>query len=120
MNFRRITGRVAAATLSAAAFAAVPLLAHAGPASDVASEIVRFDDLNITSEAGLATLYRRIQNAARTVCGPPSFAGTRVVSQDWKDCVSASVRNAIRSINMPQLTSYYARRLWAPVSRTAG
>lgn len=120
MNFRRITGCVVGATLSAVALAAAPLLAHAGPASDVASLTVRFDDLNLSSEAGLATLYRRIQNAARTVCGPPSFTGTRVVSQDWKDCVSASVRSAILSVNKPQLTAYYASRLWTPVSRTAG
>ena len=120
MRLRRITGFVVAATLSAATVAGVPQLAHAGPASDVASLTVHFDDLNLSSEAGVSALYRRIQNAARTVCGPPSFTGTRIVSQDWKDCVSASVRQAILSVNKPLLTAYYASRLWTPVSRTAG
>jgi len=120
MKLRRITGVIAAATLTAATLVGVPLLAHATPAGDVESQTVPYGDLNLSSEAGVAALYRRIQVAARNVCGNANFTGSRIVSQDWKDCVSESVRHAVLSINRPQVTSYYADRLRVPVSRTAG
>jgi UrcA family protein len=120
MRIRKITGFAAAAMLAAATVSGVPLLAHAAPASDIASESVRYDDLNLSSEAGVAALYRRIQNAARDVCGPPNVPGRHSVSQDWKYCVSSSVRQAILAIDKPQVTTYYADHLRVPVGRAAG
>ena len=120
MSIRRITRFAAIATLAAASFSGVPLLAHAGPSEDVASQTVRFDDLNLASEAGIAALYRRIQSAARSVCGPVNVTGSRIASQEWKDCVSNSVRQAIFTVNRPRLTAYYADHLRVPLLRSAG
>jgi UrcA family protein len=54
-------------------FAAVAGLAAASPAiassSDPATHIVRYADLDLGSQAGRATLDRRINHAIRMVCG---------------------------------------------------
>lgn len=48
----------------------VTALAVAVPAAAAAdSRVVRYDDLNLASERGVKTLERRINAAAREVCG---------------------------------------------------
>jgi UrcA family protein len=100
--------------------AGLPSLAQAVAQDDVRSETVRFDDLNLSTTAGLQALYVRIQNAARDVCGQAEVAGTRVASVAWKDCVSDSVHQAILKINNPSLTAYYGDRLHSPMFTTKG
>ena len=58
----------AALTLTVGAFAALP--ATAAPDS----RVVRYDDLNLASPAGVERLERRIDQAARAICG---FSSTR-------------------------------------------
>ena len=120
MNFRRTPAFVAAATLAALTLAGTASLAHADALSDTEKQIVRYGDLNLATQAGLQALYRRIQNAAADVCGPSTVAGTRIVSAAWKDCVSASVRDAILKVNHPSLTAYYAAQLRSWAVKTSG
>lgn len=49
--------------------AALPAAASSDDASQPQSRVVRYDDLNLASPAGLARLERRIDTAARVVCG---------------------------------------------------
>ncbi len=44
--------------------------AHAAAAAAPPSVTVRFSDLNLNSTAGIAGLYKRIQDAATEVCRP--------------------------------------------------
>jgi UrcA family protein len=70
-----------AAALLAASFA-VPALAQENPSA--ISLNVRHADLDLTTEAGVRALDRRIANAAATACGIPSSAdpdGKRAVKQ---------------------------------------
>jgi len=120
MNLRRTPEFLAAATLSALTLLGTASLAHADVPSDTERQTVRFDDLNLTTPAGLQALYLRIQNAAHDVCGPSHVLGSRIVSEAWKECVSASVRDAVLKINRPSLTAYYATQLRGPFSRTTG
>ena len=122
MNFRRTTSVAGAAMLAIATMTGVPALAHAdaADAADAATETVRYDDLNLSTPAGVQALYHRIQSAARNVCGPSVVTGTRIVSEGWKDCVSTTVHKAIFEVNKPPLTAYYANHLRDPISRTAG
>jgi UrcA family protein len=120
MTFRRITSLALATALAALTLVGVPLLAHADPGVAMAAETVRYDELNLATDAGVQALYDRIQNAARNVCGPESIIGTHIPSQGWKDCVGAAIRQAILAVNKPQLTAYYAQHLRTPISRTAG
>ncbi len=58
-----------------AAFAGMIAVAPAAASpSAPATHIVRYSDLDLTKEAGRATLDRRIDHAVRTVCGSASSA----------------------------------------------
>ena len=68
----------------AAALAAAVLAAPASAADTVA---VQYDDLDLSTSAGQAQLERRIDNAARSVCGMDDVAvGTRLASRTAKQC----------------------------------
>lgn len=108
---------LAAAGLIAAL--AAPALAHAA-VPDAKAEVVRFADLDLASPAGAHTLYARIYNAAREVCGPSEIIGVRSSVSAWQDCVAASVNQAVRSVNRPLLTAYYTDRLRAAAFKAPG
>jgi UrcA family protein len=120
MNIRRTTGLIAAAGLILGMLTGVASLAHADVDSNLPSRTVRYDDLNLSTQAGVQSLYRRIQYAAREVCGPEEVPGTRLTSPQWKDCVTSSIRQAVLSVNQPALTAYYAVRLHDVPFQTAG
>lgn len=68
---------------------------------------VSFADLNVTNRQGTATLYTRIRNAARTVCGPApdiSFVDARA---DWSRCVTDAIADAVAKVGNAHLTDYY-------------
>ena len=68
----------------AAATIAIP--AHAAEV-DRNSATVSYRDLDLTSEAGRKTLERRLQQAARDVCGMDErTTGTRVASRESQAC----------------------------------
>ncbi|WP_454886883.1 UrcA family protein [Sphingomonas oryzagri] len=58
--------RFTAFALAAAVFASAPALAAA---ADGMSATVRFADLDLATDAGVATLHARVARAARSVCG---------------------------------------------------
>jgi len=95
-----------------AIFAAVcvPVLANTAQAGDMRAagpqQVVRYADLNLASHAGVAVLYRRIQNAASQVCGP---VDRRQLSQvaAAKPCIDGAIAEAVSAINSPMLTSQY-------------
>ena len=65
---------------------------------------VSYADLDLSTQAGAATLYSRIRSAAKTVCGYDDssyrhFAFTR--------CFKQAVGNAVAQVNNPQLTALH-------------
>ncbi len=85
-------------TLAPAAFAAD---------SDAPSVKVRYGDLNLATEAGVQTLYRRIKGAARMVCDQSIPSGdAQSVSHFWK-CYDTALGNAINRVNNTQLTAMH-------------
>ena len=111
MNVRRTLSFVAAVAITSVTVGALATLAHADEAGAAPQQVVTFGDLNLRSVAGVEVLYRRIERAAQDVCGPERRAGTRRVSEAWKNCVSESIYQAIQSINQPAVTAYYDGRL---------
>src|SRR5713101_4610428 len=87
-----------------AALAAAPA---APTARDVDQITVHFGDLNIDQTAGAAILYRRIRNAAKSVCGEPQLPGSPVVSPDWRRCVAQAIDGAVAAVDRPALTVYH-------------
>lgn len=84
-------------------------LAFASPASAQDLSIVRsrlgqmtvevsYRDLNLLSEAGQATLHRRVRNAVTTVCGADMIVPLREARMT-RNCQSASLQNAQAQID---------------------
>jgi UrcA family protein len=67
---------------------------------------VSFADLDLTNRQGTVTLYTRIRNAARTVCGPVDI-GLADDQAEWTRCVNDTIANAVAKVGDVNLTEYY-------------
>ena len=76
--------------------------AHAG---DMRSETVKFGDLNLSTQSGVETLYRRIHAAAWRVCRQP--AGELAAA---RTCETKAESDAIGKVNAPLLTAFYQQK----------
>ena len=83
-------------------------LAAAG-ASDVNSVVVRYGDLNLDSKAGVASLHKRIRNAAESVC---SQLETRILGlrDAYDTCVEGAVADGIAAVGHSSLTQFHASK----------
>jgi UrcA family protein len=83
-------------------------IATAGPQS-VSSVTVRYGDLNLNSQAGVASLHQRIRNAAETVCSPLE---SRVLGlRDAFDlCVTDAVKQGVAAVGNANLTQFQASK----------
>jgi UrcA family protein len=81
---------------------------------DTYSVVVRYGDLNLNSQAGVARLHKRIRNAAESVC---SDLSTRILGlRDAYDlCVDEAVAKGIRDVANPNLTNFHVSKGKAPV-----
>jgi UrcA family protein len=79
----------------------------AQPGNVVATRRVKFGDLDVTRSAGAATLYSRIQRAAREVCEPAFASGAREVILLTHRCMEQSIARAVADVNAPALTAYH-------------
>jgi UrcA family protein len=59
---------------------------------------VRYNDLNLTSASGAATLKRRIQRAAEAVCGDLSFRELQL-SMQYRECVNDAADRALVQVH---------------------
>lgn len=71
------------------------------PSNEVRTELVQFGDLDLSRPAGVQALYRRIQQAARDVCGPEGAAGHL---GDSRECRSSAIARAVAEVDAPLLT----------------
>lgn len=90
-------------TLGTAALCAASASVQAA-AEDVPSKTVKFEDLNITSQAGAKVLYGRIRAAARDVCRASS-GGDPILHQAVSACIEKAIDKAVKDVNSPVLTS---------------
>ncbi len=88
---------------------ASPQAASAGtPAVDSNKTTVQvpFTDLNLSNPAGMNTLYTRLSNAARSVCGNQSdlkIAGSVKQLRINKECYDNTLAQALAEINFPSV-----------------
>ncbi len=78
---------------------------------DVRSEKVSFADLNLSSPAGAAALYGRIEKAARNVCGPDNILGRHF---EWQGCCKSAIAAAVGKVNSPLLTAVHESKNGGP------
>jgi UrcA family protein len=71
------------------------------------SVVVKYSDLNLSTEAGVHEVYRRIVRAARQVCPEMSFQDLGLQGK-IAECRDQAVSRAIRQIDNPQLAALYA------------
>jgi len=64
---------------------------------------VRFEDLNVSSPAGIEALYARIQAAAVRVCAESDPSLRAAVPP----CIWRAEARAVAQANLPALTAYY-------------
>lgn len=80
---------------------------------DFRSITISYSDLDLTRQAGIETLYKRISSAARAACGPASlhkydaFLSSR---KAWRECVDRAIANAVAEIGEPKLTALHVER----------
>ncbi len=85
--------KIATSSLAAAALAFAPAVSAA---DEPRTTGVAYADLDLSTQEGVAELDRRIEVAARQVCGmDESTLGTRIVSRESRNCF----REAKRQLN---------------------
>jgi UrcA family protein len=71
---------------------------------------VGYSDLDLTTQKGVDTLYRRIHTAAGRYCEElHSRTGSRIAT-GYEECVTDAVNNTVSSLNLPSLSALHAGR----------
>jgi len=100
--------RTGVAMIAGCLVAAVASVAAATPApDDVPSVTVRYADLDLTTEAGAHTLYRRIRLAARAVC-PSADSRDLARLAVTQSCQEQAIARAVQAVSSPRLAAVYA------------
>jgi UrcA family protein len=116
------SNRFIARNVAVAALTVLPSLvaiesASAGVgAGDAPSVTVRYGDLNLTSQEGIASLYGRIRNAAAAVCSALD-GRDRMREMLWHDCYNHAVANAVQTVHNETLSAYHFHRIRGPGHR---
>jgi UrcA family protein len=76
---------------------------------DVQMKVVHYGDLNLQRDEGVATLYRRIQVAAKSVCTQMNSAMPQVV-QRARLCASDATSRAVAKVGLEALSTLHAAR----------
>ena len=88
-------------------------LALAGTAAaaqrNVDGIVVRYGDLDLNSQTGVARLHKRIRNAAESVCSP---FDTRILGMrdGYDHCVNDAVRNGVDAVANANLSNFHANK----------
>jgi UrcA family protein len=81
------------------------------PDSVTKSLTVKYDDLNVNTAAGAASLYSRIHAAARQVCAAPYDNNRDLASFAAKNaCIQKSEARAVGDVHSGALAAYYAKK----------
>ena len=91
------------ALAAAAAVLASPAAPAATPA--IRTLTVRYADVDLSTTQGVAALYRRLQGAARFVCGESD--NSLAQQRSWNDCYRRAVGDAVGAVDNPRLTALY-------------
>ena len=75
------------------------------------SKVVSFAGLDWAQPQATMLAYRRIERAAREVCGDRSGLKPVAQIQENRICVTDAIANAVTQVNVPALTAYAAARI---------
>jgi UrcA family protein len=86
---------VAAAILVASGIATAP--AYAG-SSNEPQRVVKFQDLDLSTTQGIASLHVRLQAASRAVCAPLTGRGLESL-RNYNECYEKAFGDAVKDVN---------------------
>ena len=91
----------------------IPAIASAIPHVNDAGQIVArvsYADLDLSSEAGLLALYRRLQSESRSACGPLNYrqAGSFQRLKFNRDCYNDLLSKLVAKVNNAKLDEIHA------------
>lgn len=110
MNAKLTRSRALLGVLLLAAAATATAGTHgSGPELRVMSLEVEYTDLDLATTAGAQALYKRIAQAAQTVCGPMNPRSARIMSA-YRTCYQAAVTGAVEKVDAPTLTALHRHR----------
>lgn len=95
------------ALATAIAALGVTATSFAAPANDVPEVTVRYSDLDLSTAAGVNSLYRRISFAAEQVC-PGMYSRSLGEAAAAQRCWSEAVGKAVSATHNQQLAALYA------------
>jgi UrcA family protein len=98
--------RAALAVTATALLTVGPAYAESAKQAQPLQAKVRYSDLDLTSQEGAATLYRRIVNAARRVC-PDAGARDPDLARRIRECREQAVDRAVGAVGSPQLAAIH-------------
>jgi UrcA family protein len=91
---------LALSTLLALLGSSATTLAAPSRVGEIATKVVSFKDLDLSTAEGAQTLYKRITVAARIVC--------RDAGLETRDCRARAVEDAVRGVGRPLLSSVHS------------
>ncbi len=98
---------------SAVVVLSIPAIAGAVPHVNDAGQVVArvsYADLDLSSETGLLTLYRRLQSESRSACGPHNYrqAGSLQKLKSNRDCYNDLLSKLVAKANNAKLNEIHA------------
>jgi UrcA family protein len=104
----------------AGAALALTSVALANPSGNLATVVVEYHDLDLSSEPGARVLLERIEQAAAQACRNPRISNLLSVEAEallraYRTCTEKAVRNTVTRLNAPTVTSLYVRQHAASV-----
>lgn len=116
----RTAARIGAMACAMFCVSGITSHAHAADASNgVSIREVSFAGLNLTKQADVQVLYRRIAAAANQVCD--TVAGPTALETKFrvKRCTAETIARAVADVDAPALTQYYAAKTHQAEARLA-
>lgn len=106
LNLTRLTWPMLCAAACLASTA--PAVAGDADTGAVPRVTVYYGDLNLQKSESVATLYRRIERAAKRVCARPNAGDLRQI-QAARQCAREAIDRAVVTVDMPALAQYAMR-----------
>jgi UrcA family protein len=82
-----------------------------GPLDSAPTKVVKFQDLDVGTSAGIAALYGRISAASRHVCGADDGDKDLHGQSIRQACVKEAEARAIAQVNVPELAAYAEKKM---------
>jgi|ERR1017187_2056318 UrcA family protein len=107
MNSNAQTANRIALVVPTAMLLACAWVASSAFADEPRTEVVKFQDLNVNTPAGVQALYGRIHSAAKRVCSESD----PILKIGAAACAKKAEADAIQSARLPQLTAFYKMKM---------